>query len=190
MKFARQTTILLSFILAAGYALAGSQKTIVMRAKANIEVQKNDTQIGKWTRSAAGSLKSRGISITEADKCEKFTVEIVGENLVYKLSCGSHFSSGLLPLTSGNNYHVERSKNEITVTKISYYGQKIQTSHKSQSLIRIPFVEEVTHVKFMTDGSLSFYKENFITDDFGRVVQKSFLQGFGLSKKLIKTARN
>ena len=169
------TLTFLSFTIA---ALAKSRAKINTRTKANVEATKFK---GKWIRDKFSTLQSHGLSVEDANQCESFEVEVLEKNIIYKIRCGKHFSSGLLPLGLEKDYKVERKGNEITVTKLNYYGQKVQTSNTAQNLIRNPFVEEVTFVKILQDGTLAFYKESFSVDDFGRVVQKSFLQGYGLT---------
>lgn len=175
-----------SVLLSGSIATAKGKVSHSKRTKANIE---SLSKTGKWTRNQLSTLQTKGLSIEDANSCERFDVEVLDKNLIYKIRCGRHFSSGLIPLSSENEYKVEKRENEITVTKLSHYGQKIQTSPVGQSLVKIPFVEEVTYIKFLKDGTLTFYKENFSVDDFGRVVQKSFLQGYGLSNKLMRIGK-
>lgn len=158
------------------------------RTKANVDtvIQKK----GKWFRDKFSTVQTKGLATEETSECDRLDIEILDTNLIYKIRCGKHFSSGLIPLASEKGYSVYKNQNEVTVTKMSHYGQKVQTSNLDQSMIRIPYVEEVTFIKFLQDGTLTFYKENFSIDDFGRVVQKSFLQGYGLTNKPMSVGRN
>ena len=158
----------------------------VHRSKANVDIIHKK---GKWARDKFSTVQTKGLS-EEANECDRLDIEILDKNLIYKIRCGKHFSSGLIPLSSEKGYSVYKNQNEVTVTKMSSYGQKVQTSNLEQSVIRIPYVEEVTYIKFLQDGTLTFYKENFLLDDFGRVVQKSFLQGYGLTNKPVSVGRN
>ena len=166
--------------------MAKSKAGIKKRAKANIE---NIQKKGKWTKDKFSTLQTKGLSIADANSCERFEIEVLDKNIIYKIRCGRHFSSGLLPLVNEKDYKIGKTENEITITKLGYYGQKIQSSQLGQSLVHIPFVEEVTFVKFLADGSLTFYKEKFSVDDFGRVVQESFVQGYGLTSNVIKVGK-
>ena len=174
-----------SILLCGSIAIAKVNQS--KRVKANVEAV---SKTGKWVRDKMSTLQTKGLSIADANTCERFDVEVLNKNLIYKIRCGRHYSSGLIPLSDEKEYKVDKSGDQIIVTKISYYGQKIQTSQVGQSLVKMPYVEEVTFLKFLKDGSLTFYKENFFVDDFGRVVQKSFLQGHGLSNREIKLGRN
>jgi hypothetical protein len=178
--------VTISIALFGSLAMGKTKAPIKRRAKANIEIMKKK---GKWARGKFSTLQTKGLSIADSNSCERFDVEVLDKNLIYKIRCGRYFSSGLIPLANEKDYKIEKTENEITITKLSHYGQKIQTSQMGQSLVRIPFVEEVTFVKFLADGTLTFYKENFSVDDFGRVVQESFLQGYGLSSRTIKVGR-
>ena len=151
-----------------------------------VNAQASGTAAGKWSKGTPSVLLSQGLKITNPNLCEKFEVEIAGENLQYKLRCGSYFNSALIPLKSDSTYKVERGQSSITITKMGYYGQKIQTGKVSQNLIRVPYVEEIIYISFKPDQKLSFYKEKFIVDDFGRVVQGHFMQAYDLTQSQVK----
>lgn len=171
-------TAIISIALMTLPAQAKSKSSKRARVQANVEAPKTK---GKWIRDKFSTLQSNGLSIADASTCERFEIEVLEKNLIYKIRCGTHYSSGLVPLADEQDYKVDKKTGEILITKLNYYGQKVQTSNVGQSVVKMPFVEEVTFIKFLSDGSLTFYKENFSVDDFGRVVQKSFLQGYGLS---------
>ena len=144
---------------------------------------------GKWSKGEPSVLLSQGLKIKDPNLCEKFEVEIAAENLQYKLRCNGYVNSALVPLKSDNTYKVTRGQSSITITKMGYYGQKIQTSKVSQNLVRIPYVEEVLYVSFKNGGQISFYKEKFVVDDFGRVVQGHFVQAYDLTKAQVKISQ-
>ena len=148
-------------------------------------------KIGKWMKTTSSSLSSNGMQIADANTCQKLDVEITKESLQYRLRCGSLYTSGLLPLDASNaQFKVQKRKSSVLVYKMGYYGLKIQTGKTKQRMVRMPFVEEVVRFQVLPDKSLSFYKETFVVDDYGRVVQKSFLQAFGLSTNLPKYTAN
>lgn len=165
--------------------------TLIVSLILSFSAQASDKALvkGKWIKGTPSVLLSQGLKIADPNLCEKFEVEIADENLQYKLRCGGYFNSALIPLKSDSNYKVVRSESSIKITKLGYYGQKIQTGKVSQNLVRIPYVEEIIYISFKNNKQLSFYKEKFAVDDFGRVVQGHFVQAYDLTKSEIKISQ-
>ena len=161
-----------------------SQAKAAERAQA---IESNKSVDGKWSHSKSSVLTSQGLNIVNPNQCEKFDVEISDKLFQFKLRCGAHFSSGLMPLISGNSqYQVRRGENSLMIIKMGYYGLKIQTGQARRELVKVPFVEEIFRFKVFEDKTMSFYREQFKVDDYGRIVQSNYLQAFGLTKKVLK----
>ncbi len=171
-------------------SVATAQESAPQSANDPVRAQQNKNEEainGKWVYSATSALSSQGMNITNPSACEKFAVEISDKHFQFKLRCGSHFSSGLLPLVSDDEqYQIRRQADAIMIVKMGYYGLKLQTGKARRELVKIPYVEEIYRVKVVDGKSLSFYREQFKVDDYGRVVQSNYLQAYGLSKTLIK----
>lgn len=150
---------------------------------------KLDFKKGAWLKGENTVIEVNGIRVHDPSQCKVFDVS-VAEVLQFKIECGGQEKAEKLNLKSNSRYSISRHGEHMTITKYNYLLKKPQVSMLEQASLKIPFVEEIVHIKRQSDGELAFYIEKFRVDEFGRIVQEFFMQAYGLSKKNMKISAN
>ena len=166
--------------------IAGSQsgfaksKRVRLVAQHKVQQQKGSWHIGKNTM-----VSMRDLGTQDASACKAFDV-VIDDSIRFNIECAGESKIDKLSLHRNKRHTVTRHHNQLTVTKYNYLLKKPQTSRMSQASLKIPYVEEIIHIKYQASGELAFYLEKFKVDEFGRIVQDSFIQVYGLSAKNLK----
>ena len=142
-----------------------------------------------WVKGAETVVRLKTAPVSGESVCKSFDV-LLGEELTYKIECDGQSLSQTLDLHLNSGYTVTRNQSHTTITKYNYLIKKPQVSRFEQSTIKIPYVEEIIHLKRGSEGQMSFYYESFKVDEFGRIVQDNYIQAHSLSSKRMKISSN
>jgi len=143
----------------------------------------------KWRKGKQTVIQLKGQASEESASCRVFSVNL-NEKLSFKIQCIGQVMDQSIDLTSGTNRTVTQHGGHITITKYNYLTKKPQVSRLKRSTLKVPYVEEIIHLKKGSAGELSFYYESFKEDEFGRIVQDGFIQAHSLAQKKMKISSN
>lgn len=146
-------------------------------------------QSGFWKKGANTIIQGQNPNGTLNQECLVFDVR-VDTSLKIRIECKDNTKIENISLSNQGTYTISKSRNQITVTKFNYLPRKLRTSNLEVSSIRVPYVEEIIQIKKQGNGGIAFYMENFKVDEFGRIVQKSFIQAHGLTNKNLNISSN
>ena len=104
----------------------------------------------------------------------------------FSIQCSGYERNESISLENAFNQTVTRQGEHITITKYNYLTKKPRISRLQQSTLKVPFVEEIIHIRTTAQGEMSFYFESFREDEFGRIVQDGFIQAHSLTNKKLE----
>ncbi|MEM7647362.1 MAG: hypothetical protein AAF203_10665 [Pseudomonadota bacterium] len=162
------------------------KKTKASEKKAKVTRPKVSLQ---WERSEKSIVQAKGILGANEKECRTFNISLA-EQLNFIIDCYGIKKEQSFALSNHGQNTVTKTDSHLTITSYSYMIKKAQTSQLEQDAIKVPFVEQIIHIKRQANGELAFYLEHFKVDVFGRVVQDGFIQAYGLTKKEIKISSN
>ncbi len=142
-----------------------------------------------WVKGKETVVNLKGQLTGEATNCETFQVQL-NDQLQFKIDCAGHAKSDRIDLSNGSGVTVTQKGGHTTITKYNFMLKKPQVSRLQQSTLKVPYVEEIIHIKKSKDGKMSFYYESFRVDEFGRIVQDGFIQAHSLTEKKMKISAN
>lgn len=145
--------------------------------------------IKSWIRGQHSVVRVKGQSNDSGALCTDFEIKLE-DQLSLQIECGNFSQSRALPLESSSKVSVTRHKGFITITRYGFILKNPQISTTKQTVLKVPFVAEIIHLKISKSGTLAFYQESFKVDEFGRIVQDNYLQAHSLVSKKIKISRN
>lgn len=140
-----------------------------------------------WTQGKDTVVKLKGQGAEESASCKVFQVQMT-DVIRFKIDCAGHERSASIKLKSSADQTVTQNQIHTTITKYGFLTKKPQVSRLKQSTLKVPFVEEIIHIKKNSNGELSFYFESFRVDEFGRIVQDGFIQAHSLTGKKLKVS--
>lgn len=153
------------------------------------ESQSNQVQeIKSWVRGSQSVVKLKGQADSGGLQCSDFEIKME-KQLTLQIDCGDFSQARILPLENGKSTSVTRNKGFITITSYGYMLKNPQVSATKQTTLKVPYVEEIIHLKISKNGDLAFYLESFKVDEFGRIVQDQFVQAHSLVSKKIKISK-
>lgn len=174
---------LISFILSTSYSVfANSVEKTDKGQKTIFTLNKGKWKKGQNTVIKLKSKKTKG-------RCNEFNVSLTKE-LSYSIRCHGQKIQQKVALDGNGQYTVTRRGAHITITRYEYLLKKPQTGRLELSSIRIPYVREVIHIKKHLNGELAFYRESFVLDAFGRIVQEDFIQAHSLTSAPVQVSSN
>ena len=162
------------------------QKQEVEKSKGTDGAKSSSTT---WEKGKQSFVQIKGQGMDESANCKLFNVKIE-KKLHMTIDCIGHEMTRELVLETSADQSVTQKSDHITITRYNYLVKKPQVSRLNQSTLKVPFVEEIIHLKKNPDGELSFYYESFKEDEFGRIVQDSFIQAHSLAKQALKISSN
>ena len=84
----RLMAVIILGTLVATTSMAKGQTPSRLRRHANVETQvaetKTGSKLGKWTLGKASHLQAKGLPVADVSTCEKFEIEVLQKNLIYK----------------------------------------------------------------------------------------------------------
>ncbi len=163
--------------------------TNLVLARKNAAFGKENITLAKIWERGEQSVVELNLSSTHKAQCKHFEIKI-DSHLHLNIDCDGVSRSEKISLTAGAQYTVSQTKEQWTLIKYNYLHKKPQTSRLTQTLIKIPYVEEVIHIKKQGQDELAFYLEAFKVDEFGRIVQNKYIQAHGLKTKELKVSSN
>ncbi len=146
----------------------------------------NSNSLRLWERGDQ-SVIDLGVSSNSKGQCKVFEIKM-DTHLHLNIDCDGITRSEKIQLSSGDQYTVSQAREQWTLIKYNYLHKKPQTSRMTQSRIKIPYVEEVIHIKRLGASELAFYLEGFKVDEFGRIVQNKYIQAHGLKARELKVS--
>ncbi len=180
----------ISMLASAGYAKR-SHRVVAQNQKVE-EVKTQEEKAGAiktWTQGKETVVKLKGQLAEGTINCQAFSVQ-VSKTLDFEIDCAGHSKSASISLENSAGLTVTKKGPHTTITKYNFLMKKPQVSRFQQSVLRVPYVEEIIHIKKSETGELSFYYESFRVDEFGRIVQDGFIQAHSLAQKKIKISAN
>jgi hypothetical protein len=135
-----------------------------------------------WQKGQDTVVQLKGQASEDSARCQAFQVRLT-DKLAYKIQCIGQELTATLSLESSPNQKVTRKGQHLTITQYGFLIKKPRVSKSEESTLKVPFVQQIIHLKSNAQGQLSFYLESFKEDEFGRIVQDSFLQAHSLQHK-------
>lgn len=142
-----------------------------------------------WLKSTETVVKLKGQSSEESANCKTFQIEM-DEKLKYQIDCIGQELAETLELKNTATQTITHKGDYLTVTRYDYLTKKPQISQLQQSTLRVPFVQQIIHIRTTKQGLMAFYLESFREDEFGRIVQDRFIQAHSLTNKKLKISAN
>lgn len=142
-----------------------------------------------WQAGTSTVVTVKGNPDGTAVSCDKFSVK-QGKTIHFDLLCGASEETKKYDSKAGSGYTVSRKSGYTTITKYGYMARTPKVSQLEQTQLRVPFVEEILHLREDKSGQLAFYYEKFRVDEFGRVVQDQLIQAYGLEAKKLEISSN
>ncbi len=138
-----------------------------------------------WRKGKNTVVQLKGQASEDSARCKTFQVRLE-EELEYKIECIGQQMHAKFGLESSASRTVSQKEGHVTVTQYGYLTKKPRISKDKRSTLKVPFVEQIIHIKRLEDGQLSFYFESFKEDEFGRIVQDGFVQAHSLTNEKMK----
>ncbi len=176
--------IIVIIMLFANSAFAKNQRRVSTESRAATVVK---TQ--QWAMDPGSVIKIKGSALGQEAQCSVFSVKL-NKELSFKITCPGFEKSVSLLVESQAQYSVSQSAGNTTITKYAYLMKKPQVSQLEQAILKIPYVQEIIHLKRNKNGQLAFYYESFKVDEFGRIVQKDFVQAHSLIQSKVEITAN
>ncbi len=165
--------------------IAKSQRRISAETKVvKVEVENSLWHMGKNT-----VVQLKGQASEDSARCKTFQIKW-SDSLQYKIDCVGQEMKASLELQSSAGRTVTLKDEHLTITQYGYLTKKPQISKTKMATLKVPFVEQIIHIKKMEDGQMSFYFESFKEDEFGRIVQDGFIQAHSLTNTKLKISAN
>ncbi len=138
-----------------------------------------------WRKGKNTVVQLKGQASEDSARCKTFQVRLEQE-LEYHIECIGQQMNAKFNLESSASRTVSQKDGHVTVTQYGYLTKKPRISKDKKSTLKVPFVEQIIHIKRLEDGQLSFYFESFKEDEFGRIVQDGFVQAHSLTNEKMK----
>ncbi len=153
------------------------------------EVVEVSTDENLWHKGVKTVVQLKGQASEDSARCKTFQVKLA-DQLEYKIECVGQEMAETLELKSVTNRTVTQKGEHLTITEYGYLMKKPSVGKGESSTLKVPFVEKIIHIKKLPDGEMAFYFETFKEDEFGRIVQDSFVQAHSLTNKKMKISKN
>ncbi len=168
--------ILSALLILQNGALAKSARTY--RSVSTAKLKSANTK--NWKKSSRSVVQKQGLETGDASACEIFDVKLALD-LKVNIVCGQFKKSIQVDLSKSDKRLVSRKEDHITITQFNYQVKKVQVNQMTQKALNIPYVEQIIHLNIQNNGDLAFHQQNFVVDQFGRIIQSQLIEAHGLT---------
>jgi hypothetical protein len=172
-------------ILATLILASPSMARTARRGTSNTKAEVVKSQL--WQKSNETVIHWNHQSMDDSSQCTTFQVQF-GKQLSLNLKCHNEEIQRSYQLESQAHQSVTLKESHATITSYGYLIKKPQISRLKQTQLRVPYVQEIVHVKKNQEGNLAIYIESFKEDEFGRIVQDSLIQAHSLVPRELKVS--